>query len=73
MRQAIGFHKHERLPVLDGNPYPASTGFNADEIDKRRKTNGHLYSILFLASPSERTRGLPRRVPLVTKNKIEYR
>ena len=50
MRRAIGFHKHERLPVIDGDPYPASTGSNADEIDKWRKTNGHLYSILFFAT-----------------------
>ena len=50
MPQAIGFHKHEMLPVLDGDPRPASTGFNAAEVDKWRKTNRHLYSILFFAT-----------------------
>ena len=50
MRQEIGFHKHEMLPVLAGDPCPASTGSNTDEIDKWCKTNGHLYSMLFFAT-----------------------
>ena len=50
MRQEIGFHKHEMLPVLAGDPCPASTESNADGIDKWPKTNCHLYSILFFAT-----------------------
>ena len=71
MHQAIGFHKYEML--LDGDPYPASTGPTPMKSTKITKNNGHLYSILFFV-----TKGTRRGSPLVrsdgdARNKMEYR
>ena len=50
IRQAIGYHKDDMLPVLDGDPCPASTESNDAAVDAYNKTNGHLFSILYFAT-----------------------
>ena len=50
IRQAIGYHKNGMLPVLDGEPSPASTGSNTAAGNAWNKNNVHLYSLLFFAN-----------------------